>query len=110
MALALPYAGSGSATMNEGDSRIHIEGLMPTDVALLKSVASEAAQQAVTQTLIAMGLDPAKPFDAQKDMMWVRSTRERCEGTIGKAVLTVIGLLVVGAVTAFWAGFKALVK
>lgn len=91
------------------DSRIHIEGLKPADVALLKMVAVEAASQAVTQTLTAMGMDPSKPFDAQKDMMWLRSTRERCEGTIGKALLTVIGLVIVGSVAAFWAGFKAFV-
>lgn len=91
--------------MSEG--RIHIEGLKPADVALLKMVAVEAATQAVTQTLTAMGLDPTKPFDAQKDMMWLRSTRERCEGTIGKALLTVVGLLVVGTVAALWTGVKS---
>lgn len=92
------------------ESRIHIDGLKPADVALLKTVASEAATQAVSQTLTAMGLDPTKPFDAQKDMMWLRSTRERCEGTIGKALLTLIGLIVVGAVAVFWSGFKSFLK
>lgn len=92
------------------DSRIHIDGLKPADVALLKQVASEAATQAVTQTLTAMGLDPNKPFDAQKDMLWLRSTRERCEGISAKAILTVIGLLVAAGLAAFWAGFKTYLK
>lgn len=96
----------GSLEMS--DSRIHIDGLKPTDVALLKTVASEAAEQAVTKTLVAMGFDPSRPFEAQKDAQWIRATRERCEGTVGKAVLTIVGLLVLGGCTALWAGFKAM--
>jgi hypothetical protein len=57
-----------------------------------------------------MGLDPSEPFHAQKDMQWLRATRERCEGAAGKAILTIIGMLVVSALAAFWAGFKVLVK
>lgn len=96
--------------MSEGHSRIHIEGLKPADVALLKDVAEAAAEQAVNKTLIAMGLDPAKPFDAQADMIWLRATRERCEGAAGKAFFTVVSLLVVAVVAAFWAGFKTYLK
>lgn len=94
----------------EDNSRIHIDGLKPADIALLKQVASEAAELAVHQTLIAMGLDPEKPFDAQKDMMWLRATRERCEGAAGKAMLTIIALMVTGAAGALWLGLKAMVQ
>lgn len=90
------------------DSRIHIGDLRPADIALLKNVATEAAELAVAKTFVAMGIDPAKPLEAQKNMQWVTSTRERCEGTIGKALLTIIGLLVLGGCTALWAGIKAL--
>lgn len=92
---------------DHGDSRIHIEGLKPADIALLKAVAIEAAEQAVTQTLSKMGLDPSEPFDAQKDMMWLRATRERCEGAGAKALAASIGLLVVTAATMLWHGFTA---
>lgn len=92
------------------NERVHIEGLSPAHVAMLKSVADEAAQQAVNKTLTAMGLDPAKPFEAQADMLWVRATRERCEGAVGKAAITAIGLLVAGAFGSFWVGFKAALK
>jgi hypothetical protein len=92
------------------ESRIHIGDLRPADIALLKSVASEAAGQAVKDMLTALGIDPSKPFDAQKDMQWLRSTRERCEGISAKAVLTVIGLLVAAALAALWAGFKSYLK
>lgn len=94
--------------MSEG--RIHIGDLRPADIALLKDVAEAAAEGAVRKTLVAMGLDPEKPFDAQKDMMWLRATRERCEGAGGKALFTVVSLLVVAGVAAFWAGFKTYLK
>lgn len=89
------------------ESRIHIDGLRPADVALLKTVASEAAQQAVSQTLTAMGLDPTKPFDAQADMQFLRATRQRCEGAIGKAIITVVALIIVGAIGMFFAGVQS---
>jgi len=90
------------------NSRIRIGDLRPSDVALLSQVANEAAKAAVAEVLTAMGLDPKEPFAAQKDMMWLRSTRERCEGATGKALLTAIGVFVVGAIAVWWSGFKAL--
>ena len=92
------------------DSRIQIDGLKPADVALLKGVAAEAAEQAVSKTLIAMGLNPEEPFKAQQDMVWLRATRERCEGAGAKAFAVLIGLLVVGIVMTWWTGFKTLLK
>jgi hypothetical protein len=41
-----------------GESNIYIDGLKHGDISLLKAVASEAAEQAVQKTFIAMGLDP----------------------------------------------------
>lgn len=92
------------------DSRIHVEGLKPADVALLKAVAAEAAEQAVGKMLIAMGMDPTRPFEAQSDMMFLRRTRLRCEGGGWQAAVVLIGLLMTGAVAAFWTGFKSLLK
>jgi hypothetical protein len=84
------------------DSRIIIGDLRPADIALLKMVASEAAEQAVSRTFIAMGLDPAKPMDAQADMQWVRSTRIRSGGVWDKIVLTIVGAISVAAASAIW--------
>lgn len=92
------------------ESRILIEGLKPADVALIKGVASEAADQAVNKMMIAMGLDPSRPFEAQADMQFLRQTRVRCESGGWQAILLFLGLLIGGAATAFWAGFKTLVK
>lgn len=90
------------------ESRIIVGDLKPGDIAILKQVADEAATQAVKKTFIAMGLDPEDPIEAQADMVWLRNTRERCEGVEGKAVMTAVGLFVVGSLAAFWAGFKSL--
>ena len=90
------------------ESRFNVGDIKPAHVALLKDVAEAAASHAVRETLIAMGHDPDKPFEAQKDQMWVRASRERCEGAVGKSILTAIGLLVIWTVATFWAGFKSL--
>jgi hypothetical protein len=92
------------------DGRIHIGDLRPADIALIKSVASVAAAHAVRDTLTALGIDPSEPFAAQADMVWLRTTRTRCETAAGKAILAIIGLIVAGAAGAFWIGFKASVK
>jgi hypothetical protein len=94
--------------MTEG--RIHIDGLKPADVALLKQVASEAAELAVVKTFIAMGIDATKPLDAQADMLFLRSTRQRCESIGFKAVLTMMGLVMAGAAGLIWVGFKTSMK
>lgn len=92
------------------DSRINIEGLKPADIALLKDVAEAAAEKAVNKTLIAMGLDPSKPLEAQADMVWLRATRERCEAAAGRTMFIVIGMVVAAGVGALWVGFKASLK
>lgn len=86
--------------------RIHIEGLTPAHVALLKQVADEAADKAVEKMFVRIGIDPDDPIKAQADMQWLRATRERCENVEGKAIMTLVGLLVVAIAGAVWAGLK----
>lgn len=105
------------------ENRIHVGNLGPGDVALLKQVAEEAAHKAVQQTFKIMGMDIDNPINSQRDFailrevakrssdpedqadqVWVRQTRERMEGIFGKAVLTAIGLAVVGAAHTLWEG------
>jgi len=92
------------------EGRIHIGDLKPADIALLKQVASEAAEHAVSRTLMTMGIDPTNPRQAQADMLFLRSTRERCEGATGKAILVMITLLVGSTLSVMWIGFKASLK
>lgn len=92
-----------------GDSRIHVGDLKPGDIALLKDLAEQAAELAVKRTFTTLGLDPDEPFLVQRDLAWLRATRERSEGIWGKIIVGVVGVGVVGATSAFWIGFQALV-
>src|SRR5262245_2233874 len=100
------------------EGRINIGDLKPGDVALLRDVAEAAAEKAVNKTFIAMGLDPSEPLKAQRDfnflrdlvhdkelaadMSWLRRSRQRSEGIVGKAITTAVGLAVLGALHAIW--------
>jgi hypothetical protein len=120
------------ASNNElGDTprdRIRIGDLGPGDIALLKNVAVEAAEQTVRKWFTAMGLDIDDPFSAQRDfsalrdmtgmlkddefhrdLQWVRHTRRLHEGIVGKLIYSSIGIAVLGAASAAWSGFKALI-
>lgn len=107
--------------MAEGE--IHIRGLTPSHVALMKNVAAEAAEQTVRKFSIAMGLDPDKPLEAQEgfaalrqlrtpesiaDRLWTRKTRQRAEGIVGKVVMTIVGAGVLGFVHSAWAGVRGM--
>lgn len=108
------------------NSRIHVEGLKPGDVALLRDIAESAAEKAVKKTFEVMGLDPEQPIKAQRDfalmrdltnrlrdretaadLQWVRRTRLRSEGMIGKILTTAIGVAVVGALHTFWTALQS---
>lgn len=110
------------------DNRIHIGSLAPGDVALLRDIAEVVADKAVAKAFIAMGLDPEAPLDAQRDFsalrrlavkmedpefaadqQWARNRRLLEKGVVGKAIITAIGLSVIGAAHALWTGFKAIV-
>jgi hypothetical protein len=100
------------------ESRINIGDLKPGDIALLRDVAESAAEKAVNKTFIAMGLDPSEPLKAQRDfnflrdlvhdkelsadMNFLRRSRKRSEGIVGKVIMTAVGLAVIGALHATW--------
>lgn len=107
------------------ENRIHLGNLGPGDVALLKQVSDEAARKAVHDAFMVMGLDLEDPIksqrnfallrdlsekagdeDFQADLLWVRKTRTRMEGVVGKALLTAVALAVVGAAHTIWAGLQ----
>lgn len=91
------------------ESRINVGDLKPGDIALLKDVADQAAELAVKRTFITLGLDPNEPIAAQRDLAWLRATRERSEGIWGKIIVGLVGVGVVGATSAFWIGFQTVI-
>lgn len=109
------------------ENRFHLGNLGPGDVALLKQVAEEAARKAVHDTFLVMGLEIDDPIQSQQDFValraiakriddpecqaddqWVRNTRRLMTGIFGKAILTAVGLAVVGAAHTIWLGITAL--
>jgi hypothetical protein len=88
------------------------------DQQLLQDVADRAAKKAVEelvpiivrQTFITMGLDPDDPMEAQKDAVFIRSTRTRCEQVNGKGLMLLVGIVGAGALALMWDGFKHLFK
>lgn len=92
------------------ESRIHIEGLKPTDVALMTRIAEEASNAAVRKILVQMGIDPDNPMDAQRDMVWLRATRMRCEGATGWAAFAVISLVIGSIGSALVVGIKSMMN
>ncbi len=86
----------------------HVGDLSPGTIALLKNIADEAAERTVRRFSIAMGIDPNDPMRAQRNMQWLDRSRTRWEGAHGKALMTAIGIAVIGAGQAAWTGFKAI--
>lgn len=99
-----------SETKPVAESRVHIDGLTSAHVALLKQVSDEAAEKAVRRFALTMGLDPDEPLETQSDLAWVRATRKRDEKIWSKIVLVIVGVLAVGATSAFWLGFQSLIN
>lgn len=105
------------------ENRIYLGSLGPGDIALLKQVAEEAADRAIQRTFTAMGIDFNDPISSQRDfailrgfsekvledealadLAWVRLTRQRMSGIVGKGFLTAVAIAVVGAAHTLYAG------
>lgn len=102
----------------------YIPPLTPTDIALVKRVADEAAKSAIEGFALKMGMNPHRPLESQgifamlrklakneeelaADFVWVRAWRQRTNGMLGKALITAMGVSVLGAAHAVWAGVQA---
>lgn len=94
--------------------------------AVLESIASNAARQAVRDTLVTLGVDPASPIQAQRDfaalsemrslledkefqadLAHLRRWRQTVDGVQNKSMLAVVGVLVSGVVGLLVMGFSA---
>ena len=72
----------------------------------VKRIAREAARCAVQETFLALGVNMKEPLEVQQDFAWLRN-RRMLEGKISTRarltiVTTVIGLVITGALAAFW--------
>lgn len=74
---------------------------------IVREAVEEAVPQAVKQTLLAIGINPDHPMDAQTDMAFLRSMRERCEKVGMGALIAAITITVGGILSVFVLGFKS---
>src|SRR6266852_853401 len=95
----------------------------------ITEVAEAAAEQAVSKTLLLIGMDVSKPLEAQmtfgvlrevarmaqdpefrKDLEHTRTWRLLWESVRNKGVMTAVGIFIAGAAAALWVGFKNMLK
>lgn len=69
-------------------------------------VVEEVVPTVVKQTLLAMGINPDHPLEAQNDMSFLRSMRTRCEKIGAGATLAFITITVGGVLSVFVLGVK----
>lgn len=91
----------------------------------IEQIASEAARKAVKETLLTLGIDADNPIAAQKDMVILREVGElvmdsefrkdmehlrtwrlSVNSVKSKGLLTIVGLIVTGAIGLLVAGLK----
>lgn len=73
----------------------------------LREIIREEMKEANRQLLLAIGINPDHPLEAQNDMAFLRSMRERCEKVGMGAVIAAITITVGGILSVFVLGFKA---
>lgn len=94
---------------------------------VMKQIASDAAKEAITELFLKLGIDVSNPIDVQRDMLalrtlshqindaeiahdmaYLRSLRTASDSIKSKTMLTLVGLLVVGLVSALVVGVKSI--
>jgi hypothetical protein len=62
--------------------------------------------EAVTETLLTLGIDASKPVELQKDMAHLRAWRESVATVKKQSLVTAVGIIVAGILGLLWLGFK----
>jgi hypothetical protein len=73
----------------------------------LREIIREEMKEANKQLLLAIGINPEHPLEAQNDMAFLRSMRTRCEKLGMGAVIALVTVTVGGILSVFVLGFKA---
>ena len=63
-------------------------------------------KETVKETLVGLGIDACDPMEMQQDLHFLRNLRGTFEKIGKKALMTVVGVLVVAALGALWVGMK----
>jgi len=68
----------------------------------------EIVSKGVEQAFVRMGIQADNPIEMQKDFQHLREWRTSMEAVKRKSVLSAIGVIVAGIITAIWVGVRAL--
>lgn len=89
------------------ESRVFLGNtLTPGDLAQVRDIVDATVTHGVNEKLLVLGIDITRPTEVQADMIWIRSSRERCERIGWQIIVICVGILLTGALAAFWIGFK----
>ena len=69
--------------------------------------ASEVAEKVVDRMMRSLGLDPDKPTDFVKDMLFVKELRETFSAARKHAITVLVGIVMMGIATGIWASLKS---
>ena len=73
----------------------------------ITNIAEAVSEKVVLTSLTRIGIDPTNPHEVQKDMAYLRKWRQQMETVASKALITVLGLIVIGTAAFFWDGLTA---
>lgn len=71
----------------------------------VEQIASEAAEKALSQLLLTLGIDTSSPqgiLDAQRDFQHVRNMRKSFETVKRQGLMSAIGFIMVGILALIW--------
>lgn len=72
----------------------------------LEAVADRAADKAIRNLFLQIGVDITEPIEVQKDFHHLRKWRKSNEAITLKVLLTAIGTIVMGTLAAIWVGLR----
>lgn len=73
---------------------------------LVERVAEEAAQRAVKETLLKLGVDSDDPLEVQRDFQHLREWRTSINTVKKQGLVTAVGIITAGILGAAWLAFK----
>ena len=74
--------------------------------ALIKKDTKEIIDRALHDHFISLGIDPKEPIERQKDFAFLRRQRKAIEAIERKALMTIVGTIIITAISLLWVGFK----
>jgi 2-iminoacetate synthase ThiH len=92
-----------SAPIHPAPSRLKPRTMTEEDI---RRVAGEAAREAVYETLKQLGVDPATPFEMQRDFQHLRSWRQSVETVKRQGLISAVAVFVTGSLALLWLALK----